>query len=455
MEDIEYVAEVKTGKKSGRAGKMIAAALVCAIMCSFCAVGISSPVTAEAAALAGEAVPADIYEDNVGSTVGITIKGQEMTYYGITAYEGAGSGFIISEDGYILTNYHVIEDSSEVSVETFDGGVHDAEVIGYDESNDIAVLKIEAEGLRPVTIGDSSSLRVGDTVLAIGNPLGKLSFSLTQGIVSALSRNISLGGGMSMNLIQTDCAINSGNSGGALFNMKGEVIGITNAKYSSSGYSGEASIDNIGFAIPINTVKNIYTSIIEKGCIVKPYIGITIQAITDDMKNATGLEYGIYVASVTEGAPAAEGGMLEKDIILAANGNILKTAAELTDIVSSSAPGEVLELEIYRQGKDVKLSVEVGEKTSSALPEPEETEESEQGENPEEYKQPQNGYNNYGDFFNYFYGNGGQNGFGNGQNGYGYEYGPDDYDYDYGYGDNGYNDYSLEDFFSYFFNNMF
>ena len=388
-------------------------------------------------AAASEGSPADIYEDNVSSTVGITIKGQAMTYYGITTYEGAGSGFIISSDGYILTNYHVIEDSSEVSVETFDGSVYDAEVIGYDESNDIAVLKIDAENLKPVVIGDSGSLRVGDTVLAIGNPLGKLSFSLTQGIVSALSRNISLDSGASMSLIQTDCAINSGNSGGALFNMNGEVIGITNAKYSSSGYSGEASIDNIGFAIPINTVKNIYTSIIENGYISKPYLGITIKAVSEDMMNATGLEYGVYVASVTEDSPAAKGGLLEKDIILSADGEAIETAVQLTDIVTASEPGTVLELEIYRQGKELTLNVEVGEQTSPALPEPEETPAPEQAENPGAYKNPQDNYNGYGDFFDHFYGNG-----------------QDGYDY-YGYGDGGSGGYSMEDFFNYFFNNMF
>ena len=208
-----------------------------------------------------ELSPADLYEQNVNSTVGITISGETSSRYGYGyTYQASGSGFIITSDGYILTNYHVISGSKAVTVATYDHNTYDAKVIGYDASNDIAVIKIDAENLKPVTLGDSDTLRVGENVYAIGNPLGELTFSLTGGIVSALSRNVQTEAGTSMSLIQTDCAINSGNSGGALFNTRGEVIGITNAKYSSSGMGSEAEIDNIGFAIPINSVKRSPTS---------------------------------------------------------------------------------------------------------------------------------------------------------------------------------------------------
>ena len=241
--------------------KLLSIVLLCSLIFGVTVIGTSN--TAYAAF--EELSPADLYEENVNSTVGITISAKTTSRYGYGyTYEASGSGFIISDDGYVLTNYHVISGYDKVTVATYDQETYDATVIGYDESSDIAVLKIDAGNLKPVTLGDSGKLRVGDTVYAIGNPLGELTFSLTRGIVSALSRNISTESGSSMGLIQTDCAINSGNSGGALFNTSGEVIGITNAKFSSSG-SMEAEIDNIGFAIPINSVKRIVTSIIENG----------------------------------------------------------------------------------------------------------------------------------------------------------------------------------------------
>ena len=157
-------------------------------------------------------------------------------------------------------------------------------------------MKIDAEGLTPVVLGDSDNLNVGDQVVAIGNPLGELTFSLTTGVVSALNREVTLSSNVTMNLIQTDCAINSGNSGGALFNLYGEVIGITNAKYSSSSSSSEASIDNIGFAIPLNHVKNIVKSIIETGSITKPYIGVTVSSVSSEAQGY-GLPTGAAVRS--------------------------------------------------------------------------------------------------------------------------------------------------------------
>ncbi len=320
-----------------------------------------------------EMTAAEVYAQNVNSTVGITTS-ITTNYWGYTTTSAAsGSGFIISSDGYILTNYHVVEDSDSITVSLYNGESYTATLVGYDESNDIAVLKIDADGLTPVTLGDSDSLNVGDSVVAIGNPLGELTFSLTAGIVSALNRSVTLSTGTTMELIQTDCAINSGNSGGALFNMYGEVVGITNAKYSSSS-SSEASIDNIGFAIPINTVKEIVYSIIETGTYEKSYIGVTVTDVTTSVYYSTGLTSGAVVYSVTEGAPADEAGLEVGDIITKADDTEITGASSLSTYVGSLEVGDELVLEVYRDGETRVIVVTVGSTTQSALPDSDTTE---------------------------------------------------------------------------------
>jgi len=308
--------------------------------------------------------PAEVYAANVNSTVGITTSVTTNIWGFQTTSAASGSGFIISTDGYILTNYHVIDDADSITVALFDGTTYDAALIGYDESNDIAVLKVDAENLPPVILGDSGNLNVGDPVVAIGNPLGELTFSLTSGYVSAMDREVTLSSSVTMNLIQTDCAINSGNSGGALFNLYGEVIGVTNAKYSSSS-SSEASIDNIGFAIPINSIRSIVESIIEKGYIVNPYIGISVLDVSEEMQ-LYGVPSGIAVQSVSEGSPAAEAGLQTGDVITAVNSAALDSSA-LVDLVTASSVGDQLVLDIYRQGETMSITITVGEQIQSAL----------------------------------------------------------------------------------------
>ena len=368
-------------KKSGKAGKIVALLLACALVgggSGFGAAALMQKNAAaqpqsttqassdasvmleakrQAAALQVASVdtgkvltPSEVYAQNVNSTVGITTS-ITTNYFGYqTTSAAAGSGFILTQDGYILTNYHVVEGSNSITVTTYDGTGYDATLIGYDESNDIAVLKIDASDLTPVVLGDSDTLNVGDSVVAIGNPLGELTFSLTTGVVSALDRPVTLSTGTTMNLIQTDCAINSGNSGGALFNLYGEVIGITNAKYSSSGSSSEASIDNIGFAIPIDQVRSIFESIITNGYIVKPYIGVTVSDVSSESQSY-GLPQGAAVRSVTENGPAAEAGLQENDIITAVNGETITGSNDLVKLVKASAAGDTLELTVYRQGR--------------------------------------------------------------------------------------------------------
>ena len=311
-----------------------------------------------------ELTAAEVYAKNVNSTVGITTS-ITTNYWGFQSTSAAsGSGFIISDDGYILTNFHVIENSNSITVALYDGTEYDAELIGYDESNDIAVLKVEAENLPPVILGDSDKMNVGDPVVAIGNPLGELTFSLTAGTVSAMGRTVTMSNGITMKLIQTDCAINSGNSGGALFNMYGEVIGITNAKYSSS--SSGASIDNIGFAIPLNDVRNIVDSIIENGYISKPYIGVTVSDVSEESQRY-GLPAGAAVQSVSEGSPAEESGLKTNDIITHVDGKEISGSSALVDLIGDCAVGQELTLTVYRRNKTIELKLTVGEQTQSAL----------------------------------------------------------------------------------------
>ena len=318
--------------------------------------------------------PAEVYAANVNSTVGITTSITTNFWGYQTTAAASGSGFILSSDGYILTNFHVIDDSDSISVRLYNGESLDATLIGYDKSNDIAVLKVEAENLPPVIIGDSDNMNVGDSVVAIGNPLGELTFSLTSGAVSALDREITMSSGSTMNLIQTDCAINSGNSGGALFNLHGEVVGITNAKYSSSSNS-EASIDNIGFAIPISEVWNIIESIIENGYISKPYIGVSVANVSAETQSY-GLPQGAAIKVVAEDSPAAASGLQVNDIITAINGASITSSSDLVNVIGEASVGDVLTLTVYRQGSSLELTLTVGEQIQSALEQEEKSQQS-------------------------------------------------------------------------------
>lgn len=312
--------------------------------------------------------PSELYAKNVNATVGITAQVTTGSYFG-SSYFGssgtatsAGSGFILTDNGYILTNYHVVEDANAITVTLYSGEQYHATLVGSDSDNDIAVLKIEASGLSTVIIGDSDTLNVGDSVVAIGNPLGELTFSLTCGVVSALEREITLSRSSTMTLIQTDCAINAGNSGGALFNLYGEVIGITNAKYSSSS-SSEASIDNIGFAIPINTAMKIAQSIIENGYYAKPFIGVTVtNATTED-----GTVIGAKITDVTAGGPADQAGLQIDDIVTAVDGVAVTGSKALARLIADCDSGDLLVFSVLRNGKTIELKVTVGERTQESI----------------------------------------------------------------------------------------
>lgn len=316
--------------------------------------------TPQAAESREQMAPADLYENCVPSTVGITTS-ENINLWGYsTPAAASGSGIILTEDGYVLTNFHVITKSDSISVSTYDGKDYEAKLIGFDESNDIALLKIDASGLKPAVIGDSDLMRVGDVVMAIGNPLGELTFSMTSGIVSALDREITVEGGVMMDLIQTDAAINSGNSGGALFNAYGEVVGITNAKYSGSGNGREASVDNIGFAIPVNNVRGLVETLIQKGYVAKPYIGVNISDVSKEMK-AYGLPEGAVIRSVEPDSPAARAGLEQMDIIVSVNGTELNNSSDLIEIVRKAKENDELKLEVFRRGEKMEVSIIVAE----------------------------------------------------------------------------------------------
>lgn len=276
--------------------------------------------------------------------------------------QGQGSGVIVSDEGYILTNNHVVENASEVEVQLYNDQHHDAEVIGTDPRTDIAVLKVDANNLDVIELGNSSNARVGEMVLAIGSPLeADLAHSVSMGIISATDRRLGIleqSGGYEK-FLQTDAAINPGNSGGALVNMDGELIGINTAIASRSGGS-----DGIGFAVPVDFAERVMKSIIKHGEVVRGYLGISKGGQVDQtMAKALGLDetYGIIVGSVEEGGPAAEAGLKEGDIIQSLNGKRIESFSALRTSIATSPPGTDVELGINRDGEEQTVTVTLGE----------------------------------------------------------------------------------------------
>ena len=261
--------------------------------------------------------------------------------------EGAGSGVILTEDGYIVTNNHVIEGANKITVTLKDGTSYPGTLVGTDSQGDIAVVKIDATGLQPATLGDSDSLEVGDTAVAVGNPLGQLGGTVTNGIISALDREIDLDG-KTMNLLQTNAAINPGNSGGGLFNDRGELIGVVVAKSSGSG------IEGLGFAIPINTAKDIIDDIMQYGY-VKGRIDLgmsTVDITSAQMAIMYGLSStGVYINSVTEGSNADQVGFRAGDQIISFNGVDITSGDDLTAAIADCKVGDTVEIVIARNGQ--------------------------------------------------------------------------------------------------------
>lgn len=302
----------------------------------------------------------EIYEQNVSSVVAITCIIRTNNFGQIYQSQSAGSGFILTEDGYVVTNHHVIEGASEIRITMNDGTEYTATLIGSDDTNDIALLKMEATGLRPVTIGSSSALKVGDQVVAIGNALGELTSSLTVGYVSGMDRDVTTDGTV-INMLQTDVAINSGNSGGPLFNAKGEVIGITSAKYSGTTSSG-ASIEGISFAIPMNDVIGMLEDLRQYGYIKSAYLGVTVRDVDPAVANAYGFPVGAYVDSVTPGSCAEAAGIQAKDIIVELGGYGVDNMNDLGRALRQFEAGDTATVTVWRAGQELILTIVFDEK---------------------------------------------------------------------------------------------
>lgn len=277
---------------------------------------------------------------------------------------GAGSGVIISDDGYILTCAHVIEDASNITV-TIGDTDYTATVIGSDTTSDIAVIKIDATGLTPAAVGNSDNLVVGEEVIAVGNPLGELGGTVTNGIISALNRSVSIQSGgavVDMSLIQTNASVSPGNSGGGLFNMAGELVGIVNAK------SADSEAEGLGFAIPINDAIAVAQDLLEKGYVSgRPYLGITYVAVTDaSTAQQLGVSaYGIYIVEVIDGSPADQAGLEPGDRVISIDNTEIAAQEDLGTIVQSHAAGDIISITVARGGQMVTLNVTLGEQSGA------------------------------------------------------------------------------------------
>ena len=304
--------------------------------------------------------PGEVYEQNVDAVVAITVKVEDFDDYGrpVSGFS-SGTGFFITSDGYVITNHHVIEGGTEVTVTTHDEQEYSAEIVGYEANNDLAVLKVDAENLPCVTIGSSSDLLVGDQVVAIGNVLSTFASSLTVGYVSGVDRVVDTQG-VAMNMIQTDVAINSGNSGGPLFNMRGEVVGITTAKFSGQSSSG-VSIEGIGFAIPIDDVTGMVEDLKNFGYVTGAYLGVMVLDV-DATAQYYGVPAGAYIESTTSGGAADKGGILAKDIITEIGGYPVTSVSDLTRVLRKFKAGDEVSVEVYRNGQYKTLTLVLDEK---------------------------------------------------------------------------------------------
>ena len=307
---------------------------------------------------------AEVYAANVNSVVSINVTGTSgYNIFGQPVQSASsGSGFILTTDGYIVTNYHVVADAQAIQVTLYSGAEYEAQYVGGDEDYDIAVLKIDATDLQAVTLGDSDELNVGDHVLAIGNPLGELTFSMSGGMVSSVNRTINVDG-TPFNMIQTDTSINPGNSGGPLLNSYGEVVGIVSAKYSSTGSSGE-TVEGLGFAIPINDVSSMIQDIMTNGYVTnRAYLGATIGTLNASMAQQYRYDIteGAFVYSVEEGGPADQAGLQLGDVITAIDGTEITSLDDLTAAKKNYVTGDTSTLTVYRQGETITVELTWGE----------------------------------------------------------------------------------------------
>ena len=382
-------------KKKGGAKRIAALVLACAIVGGGAGVGgaalYQNLTTPDTVVYEGERpqvqtmvnsnsgqpmTPEQLYAANLASCVGITVNTTVNIFGQTTTSAASGSGFVLTQDGYIVTNYHVIEeavDNSSVTIEVSfaNGDKYTAQLVGGEKDNDVAVIKIDATGLQPVTLGDSDQLVVGESVYTIGNPLGELTYSLTDGIVSALDRLITTSSTnangqtetTTLNVLQTNCAINPGNSGGPLFDSYGNVVGIVSAKYTQS--TSGVSAEGLGFALPINDVKQILSDLIEHGYVTgKPYLGIQVQNVPEAAQRY-GISAGAEVIYVAEGSCAQTAGLQVNDIIISIDDTAIDSISALTAALSTNyKAGDTVTLTVIRDQQEVQLTVTLDEQNA-------------------------------------------------------------------------------------------
>ena len=418
--------EKKKGFFKSTAVRVAALVLVCAVVGMGCGFGGAAlyrqasrqnatiqqsdraPVTVAVKKVDGQTrmEPNEVYASSVNSVVSINTTSTSGTnIFGQTVETASsGSGFIITADGYIVTNYHVVRDANTVKVTLYNGETYDASVIGGDSDYDVAVIKIEASALSPVTLGNSADVNVGDPVLAIGNPLGELTFSMSQGIVSCCDRAINVDG-TPFNMIQVDASINPGNSGGPLVNLYGEVVGIVSAKYSS--YSS-TTVEGLGFAIPISDVQAIITDIIENGQVTgKAYLAIKAGTMTEQMAAQYDIDIteGVFVYSAESGGAGERAGLRLGDVITKLGDTEITSMTDLTMAKKGYRAGDTATLTVYRGGEYITLEVTFDEQ-------PQNTGEEETQQDTQSGQQGGDSGNGYGqmpdmfrDFYNYYFGN--------------------------------------------------
>ena len=413
---------VQPKKHHGGVGRVVALILSCAVISAAC--GFGGAILAQNGSRTGKTTvqqsnrtaanvsvkkvdgqtlmtPSEVYASTVNSVVPINCSAVSTNIFGQqTESASSGSGFIYTADGYIVTNQHVVANASSINVTLYNGDTYPATLVGSDSDYDVAVLKIDAKDLPAVTLGSSTDVNVGDTVMAIGNPLGELTFSMSQGIVSCVNRAINVEG-TPFNMIQVDASINPGNSGGPLMNLYGEVVGIVSAKYSSYA---NTTVEGLGFAIPINDVQSIIKDIIENGSVGnKAYMAITAGTMTQQMAaqykiNAT---EGVFVYSVEDGGAGDKAGLKLGDVITKLNDTQITSMEDLSAAKKGFKAGDTVTLTVLRDGKEIttQLTFDAQPQTTDDT-----ADSSQSGDN--SYNNGNNGYsgNGYSDLYDYFFG---------------------------------------------------
>lgn len=413
---------VQPKKHHGGVGRVVALILSCAVISAAC--GFGGAILAQNGSRTGKTTvqqsnrtattvnvkkvdgqtlmsPAEVYASTVNSVVSINCSAVSTNIFGQqTESASSGSGFIYTADGYIVTNQHVVANASSINVTLYNGDTYPATLVGSDSDYDVAVLKIDAKDLPAVTLGSSTDVNVGDTVMAIGNPLGELTFSMSQGIVSCVNRAINVEG-TPFNMIQVDASINPGNSGGPLMNLYGEVVGIVSAKYSSYA---NTTVEGLGFAIPINDVQSIIKDIMENGSVGnKAYMAITAGTMTQQMAaqyKINAIE-GVFVYSVEDDGAGDKAGLKLGDVITKLNDTQITSMEDLSAAKKGFKAGDTVTLTVLRDGKEIttQLTFDAQPQTTDDT-----ADSSQSGDN--NYNNGNNGYsgNGYSDLYDYFFG---------------------------------------------------